>query len=153
MGKHQRLNNFEFYSDRLSATLWLWYFRPVGAPVFVSNQSVNRKSLLALLSTPSAAIDEYTCRLTAQANVPAAQAALSEAVTFKKKSSQPDWDPGGTTNNLGKVKRELDRARDIDFELHVKETRLQRAQELTALLLATPFDGSAWLRKNDPTAA
>lgn len=151
MGKHQFLNQFEFYSERLSANAWLWYYRPVGAPVFTTSTVANRKALTELLADPDKAAKEYVRSLSSQANVAAAQAALDEASIFKKKSSQPDWDPGGSTNNIGKVKRELDRARNIDFEIRMKTGNLERAKELSELLRKAPFDAEAWLQTNFPS--
>lgn len=107
------LNGFTYWQQRYFVNgFWGadWYFRPVGAEIDVhylrhSASKTLRVGVETFLSDAAAAVEYYESALARLGDVAAAEANLENAKARHARAQVPDYDPGGNTNNPGRVAR------------------------------------------------
>ena len=148
----KKLNGFEYYSEN-NWGHWSWFFKPIGGPFYTSGEGPKAK-FLAFLGKPEDAMAAYQRKLRTAVDVEAAVRELSRAKAFHASVNNPDWDPGGTTNNPGKVARALRDAAASGESLAAAERAVATAQEWRTQLTKEPFDiaswKASWLPANNP---
>ncbi|WP_175212911.1 hypothetical protein [Achromobacter aegrifaciens] len=117
---------------------WIWHFRPVTCELFVEYHrpgglKMRKADIELFLSQNGQAITYYEENLSRQGDVRVAKQALAFARAQYERRQQPNCDPGGSTNNSGKVARILDANSKLVPDA---EARLARAIA-TADILAT----------------
>lgn len=116
--------------------LWTWYFRPAGCELFVQYHllggvKTRKADVEFFIDQGETATSYYEETLAKQGDVAAAKDALAVAKAQYERTRQPDYDPGGRTNNPGKVSRVI----KANFRLVPDaEARLQYAQKIAAVL-------------------
>lgn len=136
------LNGFEYYSENNWGS-WTWFFKPTGGPFFTSAEGPKAK-FIAFLGNPEKAIAVYQQRLWSAMDVEEAVTELARAKSFHESVSSPDWDPGGNTNNPGKVARAIREAAASGTRVIAAERALAAAQEWRCRLAKEPFDLEGW---------
>lgn len=139
--------HFEYYGEQIGFD-WAWYFRPVGAPLFVQAPGAKKADVLELLDKPASAVAQYERGLARMTDVEAAKAELARAEAFHEKVKAPDWDPGGNTNNPDKVARALKEAADSGAAVERAKQKVDIVTRTATRVSSTPFDGAAWLAKH-----
>ena len=139
-GTVHRRNGFEFYCEQFWEFV-TWYFRPEGAEVWVVYSDplqirTTRKEGDALLADPERAKAEYQRRVERMANVEAAEQHLAELERQRARTQDPSWDPGGRTNNPGKVARALKRASELPSRIEAAKRAIEEAKRIRAILAA-----------------
>lgn len=142
MPKLKSHNGFEFYSENIFGN-WHWSFRPVGTAWFTSAPGPKDK-FMALLAKPEEALDYYLVRRRMAQDVETAKAQLVDAEAFHARVSSPNYDPGGNTNNPGKVARASQEASQSKAKIDAAHQRIKDATHLRQLFEAEPFDEQAW---------
>lgn len=102
---------------------------------------------MALLAMQAEALDYYLARRQQAQDVEAAIAQLADAEAFHARVTRPDYDPGGNTNNPGKVARAAQEAGQSKAKLEAANQRIQDATHLRQLFAAEPFDDRAWRQR------
>ena len=132
---------FEYRCERFSvADGWVisWYFRPVGAPFETHFRGVDGKALKAdletLLAAPNRAMAYYREDIVRQGDVAAAEARLKDAERRYEQLNAPDYDPGGSTNNPGRVVRALGEVKDSGPTVERAKVALDHAKRVQATL-------------------
>lgn len=116
--------------------LWTWYFRPAGCELFVQyyllgGVKVRKADVEAFIDQEERATQYYEETLAKQGDVAAATDALAVAKAQYERTRLPDYDPGGSANNPGKVSRII----EANFRLVPDaEAKLERAQKIAAVL-------------------
>lgn len=114
-----------------------WLYRPVGTRNWVQYQEVGKlrtlkADLVRFLANRAQAVAHHEAKVRSAADVEAATRALERAIAFDAQVSAPGWDPGGLTNNPGKVQRALRDAAASKDAIKAAETALERAKALRA---------------------
>lgn len=142
MSKIKVHKGFEYYSENIFGH-WHWSYRPTGAQWFTSAPGP-KDAFLALLAKPAEALDYYLVRQQRAQDVEAAMAQLAEAEAFHAHVSSPDYDPGGNTNNPGKVARASREAGQSRSKIEEARLRVLAATRLKEEFSSEPFDEQAW---------
>lgn len=140
--KIEQLNGFEFQKETFllgGSFRHCWYFRPVGSKHWVNYMAplktkTLKAELLAFLGDASKAAAYHRASLDRQADVSAAELALRQATAFHARVNSPEWDPGGNTNNPGRVARALNEAAGSAQAILDAERALERSRALRAEL-------------------
>ena len=133
------LNGFTYWQQRyLVNGSWAadWYFRPVGAELDVhylrpSASKTLKVGVETFLADAAAAMEYYQSALARRGDVAAADANLENAKARYARSQEPDYDPGGNTNNPGKVARVM---REDGRAVPDAEARLADARRVAAII-------------------
>lgn len=116
--------------------VWTWYFRPVGCELFVQYHRpgevhTRKADVEAFIDQGKDATRYYEDTLAHQGDVAAAMEALAAAKAQYARTRLPDYDPGGSANNPGKVSRVM----NANFRLVPDaEARLEHAQKIAEVL-------------------
>jgi len=116
--------------------VWTWYFRPVSCELFVEYHrpdgvNTRKADVEAFVDQGAAATQYYNQTLAQQGDVEVAKVGLEAARAQYARTRMPDYDPGGSANNPGKVSRVM----SADSRLVPNaEARLQNAQRIAAVL-------------------
>ena len=149
MTKVRSKNGFEYYGEQMFCT-WYWWYRPIGAKTSI-NLPGSKAKMEAHLNAPMLALNHFQASLDEIADVAGAQARLTRAQAYNAAVSSPEWDPGGRTNNPGKVARALQAASHSKDGISTANHSLERAIAMRELLTTTPFDVAAWLDLYHPS--
>lgn len=146
-------NGFEYYAEQLGYA-WAYYFRPVGAQVYLPFDG-RKTQLLTLLDDPLGALHCYLTTRARYGDVEQARKALARAeenATRVPSFSSADNDPGGRRNNPGKVLRALSREpRDLVKEAKDAKRALETRLGWRKSIDADPFDEAAWRERYLPS--
>lgn len=117
---------------------WTWHFRPANSLLFVqynqiNNLKVRKADIEAFINERQDALEYYDKKIAEQADVPAAEEALIAARSQYERTLLPDYDPGGNTNNPGKVARVISTNSRL---IPDAEARLEHAKKIAAILIA-----------------
>jgi hypothetical protein len=113
-----------------------WFYRPAGADLDVQYfRPDGRKTLKAdveaFLAGASEANEHYQVTLARRGDVAGAEEELERAKARYEHSKSPDYDPGGNTNNPGKVARII---REDANVVPFAEARLADARRVAELM-------------------
>lgn len=139
-------NGFEYQSENVFGH-WSWYFRPTGGPTLFISAPGPKTAFLDFLAATEQAMAFYQERLAKTADVAAAQSRVERLEAALLATKSPSWDPGGSTNNPGKVERALRSAAGLPAEIESAKREVDLARRLSDELQAHPFDADAWLKQ------
>ena len=112
MGKTYLRSGIEYQGEKLflaGGWQWTWKFRPAGCELFVTYDtpegSTTRKIDLETMIDDGRAQSVYDATLGRRGDVAAAEARLALAQERFARTLDPESDPGGSSNNHGKVAR------------------------------------------------
>lgn len=133
--KKYNRNGFEYYCERFFYD-YTWYFKPKGCAYGVECPSIDfgkvkKNNVEEFLNDAEKAHLYYKETLHRLGDVAAAEKNVEFALAAVERTKSPDYDPGGSTNNPGRVARAMREPRE---QLEAANSRLETALRVSRIM-------------------